>query len=60
MIFKIYIPTSWYPHAVGQTKKINFILNMYMRSFCQRDQQDKPTILPLDDLYYSTTIKIIT
>ena len=47
--------TAWHPEGDGQTERINSILNMYMRSFCEGDQLDWPILLPVAKLCYNTT-----
>jgi hypothetical protein len=47
--------TAFHPQGDGQTERINSILNMYMRSFCENDQRQWPQILPLAELCYNTT-----
>jgi hypothetical protein len=48
--------TVWHPQGDGQIKIIISILNMYMRAFCENDQQDWPTLIPLPELCYNTTV----
>ena len=48
--------TVWHPQDDGQIKIIISILNMYMRAFCENDQQDWPTLIPFAELCYNTTV----
>ena len=52
--------TAWHPQGDGQIEMINSILNMYMRAFCENDQQEWPTLIPLAELYYNTTVSCTT
>ena len=51
---------AWHLQGDGQTERINSILNMYIRTFCENDQQDWPTLIPLVELYYNLTVSRIT
>ena len=50
------IITVWPPQGGGLTEMINSIINMYIKVFCENDQQDWPTFIYLVKLYYNTTI----
>ena len=50
------ITTAWHPQGDGQTQKINSILNIYMRVFCERNQQQWPTLILFAELCYNTTV----
>lgn len=52
--------TAWYSPGEGQTEMINSILNMYMKAFCERNQQEGPTLIFLAELYYNTTVSQTT
>ena len=52
--------TAWHPQGDGQTEMINSIINMYMRAFCENDQQDWPILIPLAELCYNTTVSRTT
>jgi hypothetical protein len=57
---RLSMTTAWHPQGDGQTERINSILNMYMRAFCERDQQDWPTLVRLAELCYNTTVSCMT
>lgn len=57
---RLSMTTAWHPQGDGQTERINSILNMYMRAFCENDQQDWPTLIPLAELCYNTTVSRTT
>lgn len=52
--------TAWHLQGDSQTERINSILNMYMRAFCENDQQDWPILISLAELCYNTTVSRTT
>ena len=52
--------TACHPQGDGQTEMINSIFNMYMKVFCEKDQQEWPTLIPFAELCYNTTVSRTT
>ena len=52
--------TAWHSQGDGQTERINSIFNIFMRAFCENDQQDWPTLIPLAKLCYNTMVSRTT
>ena len=56
---RLSMTTAWHLQGNGQTEIINSVFNIYMRAFCENDQKNQPTLIPLAELYYNTTVSRI-
>lgn len=50
---RLSMTTVWHPQGNGQTGVIDYIFNMYMMVFCERDQQEWPMLIPRAELCYN-------
>ena len=48
--------TSFHPQTDGQTEKVNQSVNLYVRTFCNYEQDDWPSLLPLAEYAYNNSV----
>jgi hypothetical protein len=57
---KLPMSTTFHPQTVGQTERVNEVLEVYLRHYCSFQQDDWADLLPLAEHAYNTAVSETT